>query len=210
MQINLTFEKDIFRILLISDTHIYRTGQHLPVFVMNAFQENSPDLILHCGDICTMDFIDELQKIAPVYAVRGNRDLLNWFRLPDMIDLNINGFRIHMEHGQGGLFSYLAVKTEFTLLKLLGKQPDYSRAVRFKDNYREFDLYCVGHSHSRFMTKKDRTILINPGHMNFENPEKEHEAPSFSLIEVGKESLRINVMIIENEKISCDSGYFSR
>ena len=30
--------------------------------------------ILHAGDICRQEIIDKLEKLAPVYVVRGNND----------------------------------------------------------------------------------------------------------------------------------------
>jgi putative phosphoesterase len=55
------------KIGLISDTH-----GHLPGKVHDAFK--TVDLILHAGDIGSQDIINELETIAPVYAVHGNID----------------------------------------------------------------------------------------------------------------------------------------
>ena len=210
MEINLSFDKDILTILLISDTHIYNSGRSLPGNLLSAFRDASPDVILHCGDICTKSFLDELRKIAPVYAVRGNRDIRDWYSLPKKLELNINGFGIYAEHGQGGLLSYLKTKTWFIVNKLLGQTPDYRRAVKIKRNFSDYDLYCFGHSHSRFLDKKGSTILINPGHMNFGNPGQEHESPSFAVIKIGKESICISVNLIEKTSIAADPYIFLR
>ncbi len=208
MENELTFDKDIVKILLLSDTHIYHRSHHLPGYVMDAFRDIMPDLILHCGDICTMQVLGELKEIAPVYAVRGNRDILNHFRLPAMIDLTVNGARIHLEHGQGGFFSYLAVKLLFTLQIMVKRQPDYNKAVKIKKYISRYDLYCVGHSHSRLLEKRASAILINPGHLNFEEPEKEHETPSFALIEMDKTEIRITLFSIESGRITGNTYNF--
>lgn len=55
------------RIGIISDTH----GMLRPEVIENL---NGCDAIVHGGDINKQKILDELDKIAPVYAVRGNND----------------------------------------------------------------------------------------------------------------------------------------
>jgi putative phosphoesterase len=55
------------KIGIISDTHGY-----LPPAVFKIFEK--VDSILHAGDIGSNDIIDELEMLAPVYAVSGNID----------------------------------------------------------------------------------------------------------------------------------------
>ena len=45
---------------LISDTHIPDRARELPKNVISAFQ--NVDLILHAGDLTSMEVIDELEK----------------------------------------------------------------------------------------------------------------------------------------------------
>jgi putative phosphoesterase len=59
------------RVGLISDTH----GLLRPEAV--AFLRGA-DMIIHCGDICDRGVIEELSRIAPVSAVRGNNDTGAW------------------------------------------------------------------------------------------------------------------------------------
>ena len=59
------------RIGLISDTH----GLLRPE--AKAFLQGS-DFIVHAGDICDESVLAELNKIAPVTAVRGNNDKGSW------------------------------------------------------------------------------------------------------------------------------------
>jgi uncharacterized protein len=56
---------------LISDTH----GLLRPE-VMAALQ--GTDLIIHAGDVGSLDILAELQTIAPVVAIRGNIDTGDW------------------------------------------------------------------------------------------------------------------------------------
>ncbi len=210
MRIYLTNDKDIFTILLLSDTHIYSRREHLPEHIMRAFQDAKPDLILHCGDIYTMTLIDDLRMIAPVYAVRGNRDILNRYRLPAKIDLNIGHFRIYAEHGQGKMFAYLFMKIYLSVLQFLRRSPDYSKVVKIKKDFINYDLYCFGHSHSRFLEKRDKTILINPGHLNIADPHHEHESPSYAIITLTEDIVKVTISCIEGGKNISDIHHFSR
>jgi uncharacterized protein len=83
---------------LISDTH----GLLRPE-VFNAFTK--VDLILHAGDVGPDEILDELSAIAPVHAVRGNTDRSDNPRLPQSLDLEINGRTVHVSHGHevGGI-----------------------------------------------------------------------------------------------------------
>ena len=59
------------RIGLLSDTH----GLLRPE--VEAFLQGS-DRIIHAGDICDAGIIEQLKRIAPVSAVRGNNDVGAW------------------------------------------------------------------------------------------------------------------------------------
>jgi hypothetical protein len=58
------------RIGLISDTHIPEARASLWPQVFDAFE--GVDLIFHAGDIHELHVLDALEKVAPVYAARGN------------------------------------------------------------------------------------------------------------------------------------------
>ena len=53
------------------------------------------DLILHAGDVCTVEVLDELSTYAPVYAVRGNNDgpeIIAW-GAPVTLELELAGLQ---------------------------------------------------------------------------------------------------------------------
>ena len=56
---------------VISDTH-----GHIPRGLTKAFKH--VDLIIHAGDIGDKSILNELARIAPVIAVRGNMDYGSW------------------------------------------------------------------------------------------------------------------------------------
>ncbi|MEY3702022.1 MAG: hypothetical protein RI891_1314, partial [Gemmatimonadota bacterium] len=77
----------VVRIGLISDTHgLLRPEVHA------AF--TGVDRILHAGDVCGDEILDELALIAPVQAVFGNCDVPGDPRLAEALALTIDGVRI--------------------------------------------------------------------------------------------------------------------
>ncbi|MFM9013504.1 MAG: metallophosphoesterase family protein, partial [Gemmatimonadota bacterium] len=82
----------IVRIGLISDTHgLLRPDVH------TAFA--GVDRILHAGDVCGDEILDELALIAPVEAVFGNCDHSEDRRLREALELTIGDVTIHVQHG---------------------------------------------------------------------------------------------------------------
>ncbi len=77
---------------LISDTHglVRKSAVH-------ALQ--GVDRLLHAGDIDTPDVLDALNRIAPVWAVRGNMDGRRAFDdLPDFDIIEVAGILIYLIH----------------------------------------------------------------------------------------------------------------
>lgn len=92
------------------------------------------DVIMHAGDINTPRILEQLQKIAPVYAVRGNADKEWAKRLPVKLDERICGLRIYMVHNKKDIPEDLA----------------------------EYDLVVYGHSH-KYEERKEGCLYLNPG-----------------------------------------------
>jgi uncharacterized protein len=61
------------RIGLIADTHMPGSLAELWPQAYAAFQ--GVDMILHAGDLHTLEVVDELGKLAPIYVARGNGDM---------------------------------------------------------------------------------------------------------------------------------------
>jgi uncharacterized protein len=57
------------------------------------------DRIVHAGDVGALEILDELAKIAPVTAVRGNVDRADWGRgLPKSELIEVDGVSIYVVH----------------------------------------------------------------------------------------------------------------
>ncbi|MGH7616444.1 MAG: metallophosphoesterase family protein [Gemmatimonadaceae bacterium] len=119
---------------LISDTHgLVRPDVHTALAGV--------ELILHAGDVGDDDILDELEAIAPVRAVRGNTDPPGNPRLPESIDVEIGGVRVHVSHGH-----------EFgtpTPEKLLARY--------------DADIIVYGHTHKALVVNVDGRWVVNPG-----------------------------------------------
>ncbi len=115
------------RIGLISDTH----GLLRPEAV-NALA--GAEMILHAGDVGDPRILDELEKIAPVRAVRGNVDIEAWARrLPAVRDVEADSRTIHLLHNVGAL------------------------------RRSGFDVVVYGHSHQPVVETRDGVLFVNPG-----------------------------------------------
>ena len=116
------------RIGIISDTH----GLLRPE-VVDAMK--GCEAILHGGDINSAQIVDELNGIAPTYAVRGNNDK-EWAKdLPETLSLELYGIRFFMVHNKKHIPPKL-------------------------DN---IDVIIYGHSHKYEEKSADGILYINPG-----------------------------------------------
>ncbi len=98
----------------------------------------SVDLIVHAGDIGSAALLDELARIAPVLAVRGNNDRDRWAAsLPEAVTTQIAGVRLHVVHD----------------LKTLPGDPAGLGV----------DVVISGHSHKPSVEHRSGVLLLNPG-----------------------------------------------
>ncbi len=61
------------------------------------------DVILHAGDVCTPDVLDELAAFAPVHVVLGNNDgpdVAAW-GAPETLEIELDGLQVAMIHDSG-------------------------------------------------------------------------------------------------------------
>ena len=89
------------KVVVRSDTHSPRRWKGLPDRVAEHLE--GADAILHAGDVCTADVLEELTQWAPVHAVLGNNDLpevADW-GAPETLELELTGLQVAMIHDSG-------------------------------------------------------------------------------------------------------------
>lgn len=138
------------RIGVISDTHLTNPAG-LARRVSRAFA--GVDRIIHAGDLVAVPVIEELEKIAPVSAVRGNMDNpAVKARLPLKVVHDVGGVRIGLIHGHGVSGEILSRHDVDALHDYLLSQFD-----------EPVDCIVYGHTHSAENKTEQGVLFFNPG-----------------------------------------------
>ncbi|MBX6768812.1 MAG: metallophosphoesterase family protein [Actinomadura rubrobrunea] len=130
------------RVVVLSDTHAPRRWRSCPPRVAEHLRR--ADVILHAGDVCTADVLDELSAYAPVHAVLGNNDgpdVAEW-GAPERLRLELDGLRVAMVHDSGQA---------------------KGRTARMRRWFPDADLVVFGHSHIPLDQTGDGVRIFNPG-----------------------------------------------
>lgn len=136
------------RIGLIADTHVPGSIRELWPQVFESL--NGVDCILHAGDLHTLDLVDQLSELAPVYVARGNGDRgLQDDRLQDSWHLDFEGISVGMVHS----FPTLENKSSDVLVRKLDKL--------FPENHPDVVIY--GHTHKESIETVAGVLCVNPG-----------------------------------------------
>lgn len=153
-EIEFKTEKNEILIGVISDTQTTEKIQDLPKEIEEIFK--NVDLIIHAGDIEKQEFIKRLQKIAPVFAVKGNMDFGELKeKLPAGILLKIYNWRIGIVHSPLSFW----VGSHFNQV-----QEIVAESLARKEN---FNVLIFGHTHHPYLKEikngEKKILLINPG-----------------------------------------------
>ena len=127
---------------MLADTHAPRRWKSCPPGV--AAQLRGADLILHAGDVCTANVLDELSAYAPVRAVLGNNDrpdVAGW-GAAETLQFDLCGLRIAMVHDAG---------------------PSAGRPARLRRRFPGAGLVVFGHSHIPLDHTEAGQRIFNPG-----------------------------------------------
>ncbi len=161
---------------VLADTHIPDRVPHLDAKVLQTFREAGVAAILHAGDVSVPHVLKELEQIAPVYAVRGNRDILYLRQLPMQVRVNIDGESIGMAHGHGTFSRYMIDKLQRAIAgRYAGK---YIR--RMLATFPDADVIVFGHLHVPCNFHFNGKLLFNPGSTSY--PWPRNYPPSFGLL----------------------------
>jgi len=179
---------------VIADTHIPDKSPGLHAGIADTFQQAGVSLIIHAGDISVPGVLRRLEAIAPVAAVRGNRDWLMYFRLPAKLTLTYYGCVIGIFHGHGGIKDYILGK----LLTLRHPERYPFRHYRriAKSTFPKAKIIIFGHSHMPENRWIEGTLYFNPGSAR---TRRKDSPPSIGLITIapgGK--ITSEIILLEN------------
>jgi putative phosphoesterase len=145
---------------LISDTHGRLRNNVIEVFAQ-------VDVILHAGDIGSLDIITTLEAIAPVHAVHGNTDDFDIrARYGESVTVDLDGVKMTVAHGH--VFGSPTPKL------LRGAFP-------------EADVIIYGHTHVPLIDRNDKSLVINPGAAG---PARFQLKPSVAILELPQLEIR--------------------
>ena len=148
------------RIGVISDTH----GRLRPAA---AEKLQGVDCILHAGDFDSPDILQELDRIAPVYGVRGNNDWGSWAQeLPRIMQLKLDGVTFCMSH----------------------------RRTDLPWNLTGVNVVIYGHTHQYADDWVEGRLWLNPGSCSYPRPYR--AIPSMVLLTTG-ENGKVSVEKVE-------------
>jgi len=144
---------------VLSDTHMPDRLDAFHPDLLPLLSGRKIDGILHAGDVSRRSVLDDLGRIAPVTAVRGNRDFLFRPALPMTTFINAGGVKIALMHGHFSFWNYL-----------------YDKFFYWKDGYvlsRYHDKVLAeagdaraaifGHTHNPECMLVGDVLLMNPG-----------------------------------------------
>ena len=147
------------RIGLIADTHIPEATPQLWPQVFDAFR--GVDYILHGGDIHDLSVIDQLERLAPTYAARGNGDDGDGGRpvqpqdprLRDAWLLDLGGLRIGLTHIVPIPELPPRWTVETTMIRYFGRS--------------DLDVLIYGDTHVEAIDRIGGVLCVNPGSPTF-------------------------------------------
>jgi putative phosphoesterase len=164
------------RIAVVADTH-----SHPHAEAAGRIAHLEVDGILHAGDIGELTVLEDLAKVAPVIAVRGNIDS-RAPHLPDAVTIDVQS------EGQTVL--------KLLLMHIVVYGPKIRADVARLAQAEGAKLIVCGHSHVPFIGRDKGLTVFNPGSIG---PRRMHLPIVFGLlqIEAGKLSLK---------HIDCETG----
>jgi len=121
----------MFRIGVISDTHGLLRPEALQALA-------GAQHLIHAGDVGAPAVLEELRKLAPITAVRGNNDVGAWAaELPPAVTFELEGLRLHLLHDVAELAIDPATESIHAVI--------------------------AGHSHRPALRESGGVLFLNPG-----------------------------------------------
>jgi len=158
-------------IAIISDTHMPRGTRRLPSSCVQRLR--AADLIVHAGDLNTVEVLDELRGLGEVVAVHGNvDDAALRATLPASATVMADGRRLAITHDGG---------------------PARGRLERLRRRFPQADAVIFGHSHIPLHERApDGFQILNPG-----SPTERRRAPHHTMAIAALNAGRLAFQVVE-------------
>lgn len=169
-------ERGGLRLGVVADTHSHphpKTAAHLATL--------APDAILHAGDIGDLGVLEDLAKVAPVIAVRGNIDS-RAPQLPDVVTIDLQA------SGETAL--------KLMLMHIVVYGPKIRADAARLAQQSGAKLIVCGHSHVPFIGRDRGLTVFNPGSIG---PRRMHLPIVFGVLEIANGKLSL-------KHIDCETG----
>lgn len=151
-----------FLVGVVSDTHGLLRPRAVEIL-------DDADLIIHAGDVGGPEVLEELMKIAPVFAVQGNMDSGAWaLDLPDTELVEAGDSLLYVLHD----------------LHALDLDPAASG----------FNAVIYGHSHRFSIEKRNSVLYLNPGSAG---PQRFGKPATMALLRIENRSLDVQKIKLE-------------
>ena len=148
---------------VISDTH----GILLPAAIKAL---KGVDLIVHAGDVGNTEVLDGLKSIAPVFAVRGNMDMIEGLRaLPETEVIEVGDVLLYAIHD--------------------------IRRLDIVPSKAGFDAVIFGHLHCPSVSEQKGVLFLNPG--SAAQPRRNYPA-SLALLHINGSSIQSQIVNIND------------
>ncbi len=178
---------------VIADTHIPGRVRRLPPTALEVFTQAKVAAILHAGDISAMRVLDQLGEIAPVYAIRGNADLLLVGRLPWVRRLEFESVSIGMSHGHGAWRNYIPDRIHY-IFHGPKKFSYYENLAR--QQVPDVRVVVLGHNHVPVNYWIEGQLIFNPGSPSLPNRNVPGLKPSVGLLHIDQHNVRGEIVFI--------------
>lgn len=144
---------------VVADTHVPDRLPALRPQVLEVFTRAKVDVILHAGDICVPQVLDALGEVAPVIAVKGNRDWAFGASLPALWQGVLGGVPAALLHGHGNPMDYWRDKMAY-----LTRGYAFERYAALASAWApDARLLVFGHSHTAEIRLVGERLFFNPG-----------------------------------------------
>jgi putative phosphoesterase len=147
------------RIGVVADTHCPEFLDRLPQRIFEVLQ--GVDLVIHAGDIVSEATLEELRRLAPVEAVRGDHDR-SLTGLPVSREITVEGKRVVVVHGERSHWLE-EPNTLIWTLSLGYIRPHRGLARALRRRFPDADAIVYGHTHQARVDTIDGVLLFNPG-----------------------------------------------